>query len=123
MPGLLSYEDKLKIDSISGGLSYIGMTTRQPGETDLQAIARYITSIGHTPVSGDIIIVNTAEYIYNGSSWEMLGDQNLWATKASLTAETNNRINADQNLQDQINRIVPSSPEILTNAEIIAICQ
>lgn len=73
-----------KVKDLEGALHFKGTIVREEGESDAQAIARVVT----TPKSGDVVVMsdNTKEYIYNGTKWEELGDQNIYVTKATTIA-------------------------------------
>ena len=68
------------IQGLTGAMHYAGSTTLQEGETVDQALAR----IDANPEAGDIAIVGTAEYVYDGSQWKELGDEGIYATKGEL---------------------------------------
>lgn len=71
-------EDAVK--DIEGAMHFRGVVERQEGETDAEALARAIAN----PKSGDVAIMkdNGKEYIYDGTKWEEVGDQNIYLTKA-----------------------------------------
>lgn len=72
---------KDKIKDLEGAMHFRGVITRNEGETDAEAIARVITE----PVAGDVVIMkdNGKEYIYQGTDWEEVGDQNIYLTIAA----------------------------------------
>ena len=73
------------ISDLEGAMHFRGVLTgRQTGETDAEMIARLITD----PEAGDVIIIqdNGKEYIYGGTTWEEVGDQNIYLTIASAAA-------------------------------------
>ena len=92
------------IKDLEGALKFIGMTTRakdsegKPIETVEEAIERILEEKGHTPASGDVVIVDTAEYVYDGTKWTEIGDEGTYATKAEVGAleERVNEIEAEQ---------------------------
>ena len=73
-----------QISDLEGVMHFRGVITRQEGETDAQAIARVVAE----PEAGDVVIMqdNGKEYIYGGSSWEEIGDQNIYLTIATAAA-------------------------------------
>lgn len=75
-------EDAVK--DLEGAMHFRGIVEKEDGETDAQALARAIA----TPKAGDVAIIkdNGKEYIYNGSAWEEVGDQNIYLTKAEAEA-------------------------------------
>lgn len=79
------------IASLGSALHYIGMTELASGETPEQALARIVAAYKETHVSyelaeGAVAIVDSAEYIYDGTKWDEFGDEGLYATKAELQA-------------------------------------
>ena len=77
----LAIENAVK--DLEGVMHFRGVVERNEGETDLEALARVITS----PKAGDVAIMkdNGKEYIY-GTAWEEVGDQNIYLTKADANA-------------------------------------
>ena len=79
------------IASLGSALHYIGMTELASGETIEQALARIVAAYKETHASyelveGAVAIVDSAEYIYDGTKWDAFGDEGLYATKAELQA-------------------------------------
>ena len=72
------------VKDLEGAMHFVGVTTREEGETDLEAIARVITA----PVAGDVTVMadNAKEYIYNGTNWQEVGDENLYVKKSTQIA-------------------------------------
>lgn len=72
------------VKDLEGAMHFVGVTTREDGETDLEAIARVITA----PVAGDVTVMadNAKEYIYNGTNWQEVGDENLYVKKSTQIA-------------------------------------
>jgi len=87
---------KADIKDIESALKFIGSTNRKvdsegvPTETVEEAIARLLEEKGHKPVAGDVVIIDTAEYIYDGEVWKEIGDEGTYATKAEVEALENN---------------------------------
>lgn len=73
-----------QISDLVGVMHFRGIITKQAEESDAEAIARVVTD----PTAGDVVIIqgNGKEYIYNGSAWEEVGDQNIYLTIASAAA-------------------------------------
>ena len=73
-----------QISDLVGVMHFRGVITKQNEETDAEAIARVITD----PTAGDVVVIqgNGKEYIYNGSAWEEVGDQNIYLTIATAAA-------------------------------------
>ena len=73
-----------EIAGLEGAMHFRGVITRQTGETDAQAIARVITD----PESGDVVVMsdNAKEYIYDGTSWEEVGDEAEFVKKTTTIA-------------------------------------
>ena len=75
---------KDQIKDIAGAMHFRGVVTRNEGETDAEAIARMVTG----PAAGDVVVMsdNGKEYVYQGSAWEEVGDQNIYLTTATAAA-------------------------------------
>ena len=56
-------------DSDEGAMHFVGEIIKEPGESDLDAIARVIPN----PNGGDTASVSGKEYFYNGTSWTEFG--------------------------------------------------
>lgn len=65
-------------DNISNGLHFRGVVTNKNNVDN--------------PKSGDLIIIGTQEYVYNGTEWQELGDENTHATKTELTEGLKNKV-------------------------------
>ena len=75
------------IQSFDNAMHYIGTTSDANIEQDATAVPSDIS--GYTSEkrkSGDIVLKGTQEFIWNGSKWELIGDQGVYATKAELSA-------------------------------------
>ena len=77
---VVKYVD-FKVKGLVGALHYISSTKKLDGETDAQAIARLLEEKKHKAAVGDIVIVDTAEYIYDGDIWKLIGDEGSYETK------------------------------------------
>jgi len=99
------------VKDIEGALHFLGVTETQkdsegqPIETPEQAIARLLEELQHTPKAGDVVIVDTAEYIYSGTSWKEIGDEGTYATKAALAAEQARAEAAEQANADAVDAL------------------
>ena len=73
-----------QISDLVGVMHFRGIITKQQDESDAEAIARVVTD----PTAGDVVVIqgNGKEYIYNGSAWEEVGDQNIYLTIATAAA-------------------------------------
>lgn len=69
-----------QIQGLTGAMHFAGTATKQEGETDIEALERTYPNAE----AGDIAIVGTAEYVYDGSDWKELGDEGIYATKGEL---------------------------------------
>ena len=102
------------IADLEGALHFIGATNKQldseghPTETDAQAIARLLQEKGHVAEAGDVVIIDDAEYIYDGEEWKELGNESLYATKAALQAEVERAETAESALEDDIDALEAS---------------
>lgn len=100
---------KADIKDLESAMHFIGLTTVADGETVEQAIARILEEKSHTAVAGDVVILNTTdsskEYIYDGTNWKEIGDESLYATKASLQAEVEAREAADEAIKESITNL------------------
>lgn len=99
---------KKDIKDLAGALHFIGVAEKKSDETYAQAIERFLQEKGHTPKAGDIIIVKAAgagskEFIYDGTQWFEIGDEEMYATKAALNQEIADRQAADSALEVLIN--------------------
>ena len=73
-----------EIAGLEGAMHFVGVITRQSGETDAQAIARVVPN----PESGDVVVMsdNAKEYIYDGTTWREVGDEGLYVQKTTTIA-------------------------------------
>ena len=77
-----------QIAGIEGAMHFLGVVERAEGQTDEQAIAAFYAAKSLTPAAGDVVIMkdNGKEYIYSGTKWEEVGDQNIYLTIAAAAA-------------------------------------
>lgn len=59
-----------KIAGLTGAMHFIGVKQELPAEGE----------------AGDIVIVGTAEYVYDGSKWVLIGDEGVYATVSGVEA-------------------------------------
>lgn len=73
-----------EIAGLTGAMHFIGVITRQTGETDAQAIARVVPD----PESGDVVVMsdNAKEYVYDGTAWREVGDETEFVKKTTTIA-------------------------------------
>ena len=73
-----------EIAGLEGAMHFVGVITRQTGETDAQAIARVVTD----PESGDVVVMsdNAKEYVYDGTAWREVGDESEFVKKTTTIA-------------------------------------
>ena len=69
-----------KIAGLTGAMHFAGVTDPEAGDTPEERIAAKVS----TPQAGDIVIDGVAEYVYDGTKWEKLGDEGTYATKTEL---------------------------------------
>ena len=78
------------VAGLTGAMHFIGVTSTQLEDGDTTA-SIYITDsttgldVETTPDAGDVVIYNNKEFVWTGSSWELLGDEGSYALKTSTT--------------------------------------
>ena len=112
--GELASEDtelvtKADIKDLEGALHFIGVTNREKDsegqytETVEEAIERLLEEKGvEEPKSGDVVIVDTAEYVFDGEEWKEIGDEGTYATKADLEFEVERAQFAEIELDNRV---------------------
>ena len=75
-----------KIAGLTGAMHFSGVVTPQEGETPVEALERALPNAQ----SGDMAIVGTKEFVFDGTSWKELGDEGVYATKAELETALQN---------------------------------
>ena len=60
------------IEGISGSMHFVGIVA------DLSEVT--------TPKNGDVVLIGTKEYVYNGTEWQELGDEGLYVAKTRTIA-------------------------------------
>lgn len=95
-----------QIKGLEGAMHFRGVVERTGTQTDLEAIAAFYAAKSITPDAGDVVIMkdNGKEYIYDGTAWEEIGDQNIYLTiaEAAATYTPLTRTIAGIDLQDDI---------------------
>ena len=79
------------VNNLGSALHYIGKVEAAAGETVNHALERAVTEytsthLGYILKPGAVAIVDTVEFIYNGSEWQEFGDEGLYETRADATA-------------------------------------
>lgn len=69
-----------QIGDLASAMNFRGSFDPVEGQTAEQVLAANITD----PASGDVALVGTAEYIYNGEVWKLFGDEGVYATIAGV---------------------------------------
>lgn len=72
-----------KVSSLTGVLHFKGTTTTQMSD-GLTTAAVTINNESYTPVEGDVVLYNNAEFVWTGTLWELLGDEGSYAVKGSI---------------------------------------
>ena len=75
---------KTKVAGVVGALHFRGIKSATSDITD--------------PAEGDVVIVGTTEYIYDGSNWQELGNEGAWVAKTTTIAgvDLQDNITADE---------------------------
>ena len=79
------------VNNLGSALHYLGMTEAAAGETVGHALERIVSDyqsrhLGYTLKEGAVAIVDSVEFIYNGSAWQEFGDEGLYETRADAAA-------------------------------------
>jgi hypothetical protein len=79
-----------KVAGLAGAMHFIGVKEELPAVADSK--------------SGDIVIVGTTEYVFDGENWVIVGDEGVYATKTSVEENYVKKTVtiADIDLQDNI---------------------
>lgn len=90
-------------EGLTGAMHFVGTTTT---ELENGSTAATLAGEGLNKTtgfeSGDVVISGTAEYVWNGSSWRLLGDEGSYAL-------ANNVVNSWQGTGDSYITVVPTS--------------
>ena len=65
------------VAGLSGAMHFRGVVNADPTVTP--------PSLSPAAASGDVVLYNTAEYVYDGTNWRILGDEGNYAIKGSIT--------------------------------------
>ena len=67
------------VSGLSGAMHFVGTSTTDPAEGTVT-----ISEEVHQGKSGDVVLYNQKEYVYNGTDWIELGDETSYAVKGSI---------------------------------------
>lgn len=89
--GITPWNSLPYLNNGDAALHYLGMATLAAGETVEHALERIVSDYqatypSYTLDAGAIAIVDTGEYIYNGTVWQEFGNESLYETKAEAQA-------------------------------------
>ena len=92
---------KLTIPSVTGAMHFIGVANATGDTTFTEGMTTNPVRVGGvniTAVSGDVVVQNDFEYVFDGNVWHKLGDDSSYALKDnvvnSITASGDNWISA-----------------------------
>lgn len=72
------------LSGLTGAMHFRGVATSEPsGSDEPSGIADYAGD--NTMVSGDVVLYQSKEYVWNGTSWQLLGDEGSYALKTNNT--------------------------------------
>ena len=74
------------VSSLDNAMHYIGITETSDMAQGWTGTPTITGKTYTEKKAGDIVLKGTSEYIWNGSAWELIGDQGVYATKAELSA-------------------------------------
>lgn len=66
------------VAGLAGAMHFIGVATMNEGETEKQALARSYPDAN----AGDVAIIGTKEFVFDGNDWIELGDEAIYLTTA-----------------------------------------
>lgn len=92
-------------------LKYFGNGTLSEKAIQFRGVVNSLDEITN-PVKGELILLDTAEYIYDGSKWVLIGDEGVYATQEKVEE-------IKSTLESQIHS---NFIEALTEEEVKAIC-
>lgn len=72
------------VAGLTGAMHLIGTTTTELSDGDTTASVT-INSKTVTPETGDVVLYSGKEFVWDGTSWELLGDEGSYALKTSTT--------------------------------------
>lgn len=67
------------VSGLSGAMHFVGTSTTNPAEGTVT-----ISEEVYQGKSGDVVLYNQKEYVYNGTNWIELGDETSYAVKGSI---------------------------------------
>lgn len=72
---------KAKTAALTNAMHFRGALTPEENATDIETLAT-VTS----PEAGDIYLIGTKEYVFDGTNWTLLGDEGTYAVRATVEA-------------------------------------
>ena len=71
---------------LTGAMHFIGEASNEivNGSATIPTIS---SRPNYVPQDGDVVLYDSAEYVWNGSNWSLLGDESSYAIKGSITNE------------------------------------
>lgn len=76
-----SYVDG-KMSGLTGGMHFKGTTTTAITDGATTKPIK-INNADYTPEAGDVVLYNSAEFLWTGTAWEILGDEGSYALKTN----------------------------------------
>lgn len=68
------------IAGLSGAMHYVGESTTDPATS-----VTITEKPEYSPISGDVVTYQAKEYVYDGKTWRLLGDESSYAVKGAIT--------------------------------------
>ena len=103
---------------IANALHFIGETTTALTDgTDIGAVI--ISGVSKTPVSGDVVLYGSKEFIWNGSAWKELGDGSSHALK-TITISAGNGLTGGGDISTNRTLNVGAGNGITVTADAVA---
>ena len=105
--------------NISGAMHYLGITSTAltDGSTASTVV---VNGNNKTAANGDVVICDHKEFIWNGTSWELLGDETsyklLQEAVANPTASTTNSLTFIQSISQNANGVISPVRGTVPNA-------
>ena len=105
---------KRDIQNLAGAMHFKGVVSKTAQQTYEQAIAAHYTTLGETPIAGDVVLfADGKEFVCTAppvdqtpAVWEEIGDQNTYATKVALQQEIADRQAADSTKVDEADFLI-----------------
>ena len=106
---------QIQIGGLTGAMHFVGISSTDPA-------AGATVGDKTTFTSGDVVLYETKEYVYDGTEWVLLGDEGSYLTKdsAATTYETKNDANTkNQALEQRIKALedVGSEANVIESVE------